>query len=82
MLLGLVQVNRRAKKWQCPVCMKLYTLASLVYDAFFHRVCEAMAAMALDEEVKEVELKSGATGAQDALRQREAGRRKRSSGAT
>ncbi|CAI5520662.1 unnamed protein product, partial [Closterium sp. Naga37s-1] len=38
-----IEINQRARKWQCPVCMKLYALDSLIIDPFFHRVCEEMA---------------------------------------
>ncbi|CAI5961754.1 unnamed protein product [Closterium sp. NIES-64] len=31
--------------WQCPVCMKLYALDSLIIDPFFHRVCEEVCSL-------------------------------------
>ncbi|CAI5462380.1 unnamed protein product, partial [Closterium sp. Yama58-4] len=54
-----IEINQRARKWQCPVCMKLYTLDSLIIDPFFHRVCEEMAQY--DSDVTDIQLRADGT---------------------
>lgn len=34
----LVEVNRRARKWQCPHCLHNCSLDDLIIDPYFHRV--------------------------------------------
>ncbi|CAI7760465.1 unnamed protein product, partial [Closterium sp. NIES-54] len=54
-----IEINQRARKWQCPVCMKLYALDSLIIDPFFHRVCEQMAQY--DSDVTDIQLRGDGT---------------------
>ncbi|EFJ20543.1 hypothetical protein SELMODRAFT_443873 [Selaginella moellendorffii] len=51
-----VELNQRARKWQCPVCMKNYSLDQLIIDPFFNRITHAM--KDYGEDIKEVELKA------------------------
>ncbi|BBN14066.1 hypothetical protein MPTK1_6g08590 [Marchantia polymorpha subsp. ruderalis] len=50
-----VEMNQRARKWQCPICLKNYSLENLVIDPYFNRVTSALKGYA--EDVTEVELK-------------------------
>lgn len=50
-----VELNQRARKWQCPICLKNYSLDSLIVDPFFNRIATAMKDYA--EDVSEVEMK-------------------------
>ncbi|KAG6554851.1 hypothetical protein Mapa_003434 [Marchantia paleacea] len=50
-----VEMNQRARKWQCPICLKNYSLENLVIDPYFNRVTTALKGYA--EDVTEVELK-------------------------
>ncbi|KAL2622576.1 hypothetical protein R1flu_002781 [Riccia fluitans] len=50
-----VEMNQRARKWQCPICLKNYSLENLIIDPFFNRVTTALRGYA--EDVTEIELK-------------------------
>ncbi|KAI5061300.1 hypothetical protein GOP47_0023805 [Adiantum capillus-veneris] len=50
-----VQLNQRARKWQCPSCLKNYSLKDLVVDPFFTQVARELESY--DEDVSEVEMK-------------------------
>ncbi|MCO5592520.1 hypothetical protein L7F22_046523 [Adiantum nelumboides] len=50
-----VQLNERARKWQCPICLKNYSLKDLVIDPFFTQITRALESY--DEDVSEVEMK-------------------------
>lgn len=51
-----VELNQRARKWQCPHCLGCYTLDSLIVDPFFNRITSGMSEF--EEDVTEVEMKS------------------------
>ncbi|KAL3691559.1 hypothetical protein R1sor_005210 [Riccia sorocarpa] len=50
-----VEMNQRARKWQCPICLKNYSLENLIIDPFFNRVTTAL--KGYPEDVTEIELK-------------------------
>ncbi|KAG0583950.1 hypothetical protein KC19_3G174400 [Ceratodon purpureus] len=51
-----VELNQRARKWQCPICLKNYSIEHLIIDPFFNRITNAV--KNLDEDITEVELKA------------------------
>lgn len=51
----LVELNQRARKWQCPICLKNYSLKDLIIDPFFTQITRAL--KSYDEDVSEVEMK-------------------------
>ncbi|XP_024364528.1 E3 SUMO-protein ligase SIZ1 isoform X2 [Physcomitrium patens] len=51
-----VEMNQRTRKWQCPICLKNYSIEHLIIDPFFNRITNAL--RTLDEDVTEVELKA------------------------
>ncbi|XP_024382422.1 E3 SUMO-protein ligase SIZ1 isoform X3 [Physcomitrium patens] len=51
-----VEMNQRARKWQCPICLKNYSIEHLIIDPFFNRITNAV--RTLDEDITEVELKA------------------------
>jgi hypothetical protein len=51
-----VEINQRARKWQCPICLRNYSIDSLIRDPLFNKIISAMKDMG--EDVTEVELKA------------------------
>ncbi|XP_078178890.1 DNA-binding protein with MIZ/SP-RING zinc finger, PHD-finger and SAP domain-containing protein [Carex rostrata] len=52
---AFVELNQRSKKWQCPTCMKNYSLENIVIDPYFNRITSMM--RKCGEDVCEVEVK-------------------------
>ncbi|KAL8218238.1 hypothetical protein R6Q57_021611 [Mikania cordata] len=52
----LVQINQRSRKWQCPVCLKNYSLENIIIDPYLNRIVKMMEPC--DEDVTEIEVKS------------------------
>ncbi|KAJ4786238.1 hypothetical protein LUZ62_037484 [Rhynchospora pubera] len=52
---AFVELNQRSKKWQCPTCMKNYSLEKIVIDPYFNRITSMM--RKCGEDVCEVEVK-------------------------
>ncbi|KAH8939688.1 hypothetical protein BDL97_15G048700 [Sphagnum fallax] len=50
-----VELNQRARKWQCPICLKNYSIESLIIDPLFNCITSAMKQM--EEHITEVEMK-------------------------
>ncbi|XP_024357536.1 E3 SUMO-protein ligase SIZ2 isoform X3 [Physcomitrium patens] len=52
-----VELNQRARKWQCPICLKNYSIENLIIDPFFNQITNAQV-RTMDEDITEVELKA------------------------
>ncbi|KAH9548194.1 hypothetical protein CY35_11G076200 [Sphagnum magellanicum] len=52
---SFVELNQRAHKWQCPICLKNYSIDSLIIDPLFNCITSSMKYM--KEDVIEVEMK-------------------------
>lgn len=50
-----VEMNQRSRKWQCPVCLKNYSLEKIVIDPYFNRIISKM--QNCGEDVAEIEVK-------------------------
>ncbi|ESR49501.1 hypothetical protein CICLE_v10031116mg [Citrus x clementina] len=50
-----VELNQRTRKWQCPICMKNYSLEDLIIDPYFHRITTMMRNFA--DDLTEIEVK-------------------------
>ncbi|XP_028757039.1 E3 SUMO-protein ligase SIZ1-like [Neltuma alba] len=50
-----VEMNQRSRKWQCPICLKNYTLENIIIDPYFNRITSQMEKCG--EDVTEVEVK-------------------------
>ncbi|XP_012064860.1 E3 SUMO-protein ligase SIZ1 isoform X2 [Jatropha curcas] len=50
-----VEINQRSRKWQCPICLKNYSLENLIIDPYFNRVTSKM--WHCGEDITEVEVK-------------------------
>ncbi|XP_052210921.1 E3 SUMO-protein ligase SIZ1-like isoform X2 [Diospyros lotus] len=50
-----VEMNERSRKWQCPICLKNYSLENLIIDPYFNRITSKM--QNCGEDVTEIEVK-------------------------
>ncbi|KAL9258342.1 E3 SUMO-protein ligase SIZ1-like protein [Drosera capensis] len=50
-----VKLNERSRKWQCPICIKNYSLEDLIIDPYFNRVVTMM--QNVGEEIIEIDVK-------------------------
>ncbi|KAK9072596.1 hypothetical protein SSX86_009031 [Deinandra increscens subsp. villosa] len=54
-----VQMNQRSRKWQCPICLKNYSLEDVIIDPYFSRITTKM--QTCGEDVTEIEVKPDAS---------------------
>ncbi|KAL6516640.1 SUMO ligase siz1 [Orobanche gracilis] len=50
-----VEMNQRSRKWQCPICLKNYSLEKVIIDPYFNRIASKM--RKFGEDVAEIEVK-------------------------
>ncbi|WOL01918.1 E3 SUMO-protein ligase [Canna indica] len=50
-----VELNRRSRKWQCPICLKNYSLENIVIDPYFNRITSLL--QNCGEDVTEIDVK-------------------------
>ncbi|XP_038682970.1 E3 SUMO-protein ligase SIZ1-like isoform X2 [Tripterygium wilfordii] len=50
-----VELNQRSRKWQCPICLKNYSLEYIIVDPYFNRITSKM--RHCGEDVTEIEVK-------------------------
>ncbi|XP_011008846.1 PREDICTED: E3 SUMO-protein ligase SIZ1-like isoform X3 [Populus euphratica] len=50
-----VELNQRSRKWQCPICLKNYSLENIIIDPYFNRITSKMRHCA--EDISEIEVK-------------------------
>ncbi|XP_057479903.1 E3 SUMO-protein ligase SIZ1-like isoform X2 [Actinidia eriantha] len=50
-----VEMNQRSRKWQCPICLKNYSLENIIIDPYFNRIASKM--QNCGEDVTEIEVK-------------------------
>ncbi|KAJ8557669.1 hypothetical protein K7X08_003294 [Anisodus acutangulus] len=50
-----VEMNQRSRKWQCPICLKNYSLEHVIIDPYFNRITSQL--RPYGEEVTEIEVK-------------------------
>eukprot|EP00268_Persea_americana_P066271 TRINITY_DN8983_c0_g1_i2.p1 TRINITY_DN8983_c0_g1~~TRINITY_DN8983_c0_g1_i2.p1 ORF type:complete len:879 (-),score=190.81 TRINITY_DN8983_c0_g1_i2:706-3342(-) len=50
-----VELNQRSRKWQCPICMKNYSLENIIIDPYFNRIVSLM--HNCGEDVTEIDVK-------------------------
>ncbi|EPS65870.1 hypothetical protein M569_08907, partial [Genlisea aurea] len=51
----LVEMNQRSRKWQCPTCLKNYSLEKIVIDPYFNKITSKMRDCV--EDVTDIEVK-------------------------
>ncbi|KAJ6793623.1 E3 SUMO-protein ligase SIZ1-like isoform X2 [Iris pallida] len=52
---SFVELNQRSRKWQCPICLKNYSLENVIIDPYFNRITSLM--RNCGEDVTEIEVK-------------------------
>ncbi|KAK3140858.1 hypothetical protein QOZ80_5AG0406800 [Eleusine coracana subsp. coracana] len=50
-----VELNQRSRKWQCPICLKNYSLENLMIDPYFNRITSLL--HNCNEDVNELDVK-------------------------
>ncbi|KAL5982582.1 SUMO ligase siz1 [Asimina triloba] len=50
-----VELNQRSRKWQCPICLKNYSLENIIIDPYFNRIASLM--QDCGEDVNEIDVK-------------------------
>ncbi|XP_010264787.1 PREDICTED: E3 SUMO-protein ligase SIZ1-like [Nelumbo nucifera] len=50
-----VELNQRSRKWQCPICLKNYSLENIIIDPYFNRITTMM--LHCSEDVTEIDVK-------------------------
>ncbi|XP_011040869.1 PREDICTED: E3 SUMO-protein ligase SIZ1-like isoform X2 [Populus euphratica] len=50
-----VELNQRSRKWQCPICLKNYSLENIIIDPYFNRITSKMTHYS--EDITEIEVK-------------------------
>ncbi|XP_044978733.1 E3 SUMO-protein ligase SIZ1-like [Hordeum vulgare subsp. vulgare] len=50
-----VELNQRSRKWQCPTCLKNYSIESLIIDRYFNRIASLV--RNCSEDVTEIDVK-------------------------
>ncbi|KAJ0978220.1 hypothetical protein J5N97_013694 [Dioscorea zingiberensis] len=50
-----IEMNQRSRKWQCPICMKNYSLENIIIDPYFNRITSLM--RSCGEDVTEIDVK-------------------------
>ncbi|KAB2050370.1 hypothetical protein ES319_A13G241400v1 [Gossypium barbadense] len=50
-----VELNQRSRKWQCPICLKNYSLEHVIIDPYFNRITCKM--RNCGEDITEIEVK-------------------------
>ncbi|XP_039136793.1 E3 SUMO-protein ligase SIZ1 [Dioscorea cayenensis subsp. rotundata] len=50
-----IEMNQRSRKWQCPICLKNYSLENIIIDPYFNRITSLM--RNCGEDVTEIDVK-------------------------
>ncbi|XP_024982902.1 E3 SUMO-protein ligase SIZ1-like isoform X1 [Cynara cardunculus var. scolymus] len=50
-----VEMNQRSRKWQCPICLKNYSLENIIIDPYFTRITSKMSNCG--EDLTDIEVK-------------------------
>uniref|UniRef100_A0A7N0R8M3 E3 SUMO-protein ligase SIZ1 n=1 Tax=Kalanchoe fedtschenkoi TaxID=63787 RepID=A0A7N0R8M3_KALFE len=50
-----LEMNQRSRKWQCPICLKNYSLADIIIDPFFNRIASMM--QNCSDDITDIEVK-------------------------
>lgn len=50
-----VELNQRSRKWQCPICLKNYSLEDIIIDPYFNRIATMM--RHCGEDITEINVK-------------------------
>ncbi|MQM03519.1 hypothetical protein Taro_036304 [Colocasia esculenta] len=51
-----VELNQRSRKWQCPICLKNYSLENIIVDPYFNRITSLL--QDCGEDLNEIDVKA------------------------
>lgn len=52
---AFVELNQRSRKWQCPICLKNYSLDNIIIDPYFNRIASLI--QSCEDDVCEIDVK-------------------------
>uniref|UniRef100_A0A0D9XN58 SP-RING-type domain-containing protein n=1 Tax=Leersia perrieri TaxID=77586 RepID=A0A0D9XN58_9ORYZ len=52
---AFVELNQRSRKWQCPICLKNYSLDNIIIDPYFNRITSLI--QCCGDDVSEIDVK-------------------------
>ncbi|KAM3274168.1 hypothetical protein ACQJBY_043376 [Aegilops geniculata] len=52
---AFVELNQRSRKWQCPICLKNYSLDDIIIDPYFNRITSLI--QSCEDDVSEIDVK-------------------------
>ncbi|KAF7048541.1 hypothetical protein CFC21_057292 [Triticum aestivum] len=52
---AFVELNQRSRKWQCPICLKNYSLENLIIDPYFNRITSLI--KSCGDDISEIDVK-------------------------
>uniref|UniRef100_A0A0E0P0J0 SP-RING-type domain-containing protein n=1 Tax=Oryza rufipogon TaxID=4529 RepID=A0A0E0P0J0_ORYRU len=52
---AFVELNQRSRKWQCPICLKNYSLDNIIIDPYFNRITALV--QSCGDDVSEIDVK-------------------------
>ncbi|KAG8064235.1 hypothetical protein GUJ93_ZPchr0004g38613 [Zizania palustris] len=52
---AFVELNQRSRKWQCPICLKNYSLDNIIIDPYFNRITSLI--QSCGDDVSEIDVK-------------------------
>uniref|UniRef100_A0ACD5Y402 Uncharacterized protein n=1 Tax=Avena sativa TaxID=4498 RepID=A0ACD5Y402_AVESA len=52
---AFVELNERSRKWQCPICLKNYSLDDIIVDPYFNRIASLI--QSCEDDVCEIDVK-------------------------
>ncbi|KAK3118184.1 hypothetical protein QOZ80_9BG0695440 [Eleusine coracana subsp. coracana] len=52
---AFIEINQRSQKWQCPICLKNYSLENIIIDPYFNRITSLI--QSCGNETAEIDVK-------------------------
>ncbi|XP_062197553.1 E3 SUMO-protein ligase SIZ2-like isoform X2 [Phragmites australis] len=52
---AFIEINQRSRKWQCPICLKNYSLENIIIDPYFNRITSLI--QSYGEDTSEIDVK-------------------------
>ncbi|XP_034604089.1 E3 SUMO-protein ligase SIZ2 isoform X1 [Setaria viridis] len=52
---AFIEINQRSRKWQCPICLKNYSLENIIIDPYFNRITSLI--KSCGDDMSEIDVK-------------------------
>ncbi|RCV36690.1 hypothetical protein SETIT_8G002400v2 [Setaria italica] len=52
---AFIEINQRSRKWQCPICLKNYSLENIIIDPYFNRIASLI--KSCGDDTSEIDVK-------------------------